>query len=50
MIERLNKLGNWEEVDRVPGNITEWEERVIFLAFLIDTFSSYPTSSTIELI
>jgi hypothetical protein len=27
VIERLNKLGNWEEVDRVPGNITEWEEK-----------------------
>lgn len=27
VIEKLNANGNWEEIDRVPGTITEWEEK-----------------------
>ena len=27
VIEKLNNQGVWEEVDRVPGNVTEWEEK-----------------------
>jgi PKD repeat protein len=27
VIEKLNSTGQWEEVERLPGGITEWEEK-----------------------